>query len=107
MKNTFFILTLLLICGSLKAEDGQYAVSKIAPALLVNANAVKRMENYRFTVVNRKRSVIYYKIAWTILNEKGEKFADCVEGYDKLKSINYIEGTLYDANGKKVKSVKK
>ena len=35
---------------NLMAADGEYAVSKISPLLLVNANAVLRLEEVKFEI---------------------------------------------------------
>ncbi|MBK6936794.1 MAG: DUF3857 and transglutaminase domain-containing protein [Chitinophagaceae bacterium] len=47
------------------------------------------------------------KVAYTILNEAGDKWAYFSEWYDKLRSIESFDGTLYDAAGNKIKSLKK
>ncbi len=100
-------LAFLLFVVNAHAGDGDYAVSKIAPALLKNASVVKRMEQVRFEIKDVGSATYYYKYAVTILNETGDRFAGISENYDKFHSIKSIEGNLYDADGKKIKSVKK
>lgn len=90
-----------------KAGDGEYAASKIAPSLLRNADAVCRLEETRYTVVSNKTFRQYDHYVITILNENGDRWADFTEWYDKLRSIESIEGVLYDASGKEIKKVKK
>lgn len=107
MKKVMLLLMLPCVFMQVKGADGDYAVSKIAPALLVNAYAVKRYEEIRFDIININRATYYRKVAYTILNEKGDKFARCLELYDKLRSVEYIEGKLFDESGKKIKSLKK
>ncbi|MFT3912284.1 MAG: DUF3857 domain-containing protein [Ferruginibacter sp.] len=87
--------------------DGEYAVSKIAPALLKHANAVLRLEEVRFEIksTTNTKTVQHYVI--TVLNEKGEDWAEYVEHYSKSREITFIEGILYDANGKQLKKIKK
>lgn len=100
----------LLLCGMVVygfAGDGDYAVSKIPENLLKNANVVKRMEETRFEIVDLGKSRLYHKYALTILNENGDKHAVEVIGYNKLREAKSIEGNLYDAGGKKIKSLKK
>lgn len=106
MRYTSLIIFLLLGCF-VHAADGEYAFNKINPALLKNASVVKRFEIVRFEIKDAGSAVYYYKYALTILNEGGDKFAGITEGYDKFHSIKSIEGHLYDADGKKIKSVKK
>jgi hypothetical protein len=107
MKKLFFIMTLLVVKVSLFANDGDYAVSNIPPALLKNAHVVKRMEEQRFEISSLTRTRLYEKFALTILDENGDDYAILLRRYDKLRSIQSIEGRLYDANGKKIKSLKK
>ncbi|HRN55289.1 MAG TPA: DUF3857 domain-containing protein [Agriterribacter sp.] len=100
-------VTFLLGAGCVFANDGDYAVDKIPGALLKNAHVVKRMEDIRFEVLDLGKSRLYHKYALTILNENGDKYAMEVVGYDKLREFKSMEGNLYDANGKKIRSLKK
>ncbi|MEO5997571.1 MAG: DUF3857 domain-containing protein [Chitinophagaceae bacterium] len=106
MKTFLVVLILAMVAPHANAGDIDYAVNKIPPELLVNAYAVKRYEDIRFEVVNLDKAKYYHKVAYTILNEKGDKFAHCLEDYDKLQSVESIEGRLYDENGRKIKSLK-
>jgi uncharacterized protein YdcH (DUF465 family) len=109
MNRKIFYQTLLMLLSAapLLAADGEYAVSKIDTALLKNANAVKRFEEIRFEVRELDKAKIYRTYVITVLNEKGDHFASFAEHYDKLQSVESIEGSLYDADGKKIKSLKK
>lgn len=106
-RSIFFPIILCLIFTNSYSADGDYAVSKIPLNLLKNADVVKRFEETRFEVLDIGKSRLYRKIALTILNEKADKFAVFTEDYDKLHSIESIEGRLYDETGKKIKSLKK
>jgi len=108
------ILCMLLCAGGLAARpelvegnDINYAVSAIPAALMKDANVVKRLDEEKFTVRSLGRANYYHHYVYTILNEQGDKFAQAVVGYDKLRTFGYIDGNLYDAAGKKVKSLKK
>lgn len=101
----FFLLPLFSL--SLSAAE-EYDVSKIDPALLAGASAVKRYELIRFEIKNPGSAVYYYKTAITILNENGEDHAEWQEGYDdKFTAILSVNATLYNAAGKKIRSLKK
>lgn len=101
----FFSLTCLFV-GLTTFSQVKYPVSAIPAALLKDAHVVKRMEDIRFEIRNL-HSVRYTRsYAYTILNEAGQKYADLAVGYDKLHTINNIEGALYDAAGNQVKKVK-
>jgi hypothetical protein len=104
------MLTLLSFMAATTVWAGggdDYAVANIPLALLKNANVVKRMETTRYEITEKNRAHIYYKVVYTILNEKGDPWSGYAEGYDKLRSVESFNGTLYDAMGKKIKSVKK
>ncbi len=106
-QKAIIIVLFLTLNLSLWAGEEPYAVSKIPAELLKNADVVKRMEDIRFELVDIGKARHYVKYAITVLNEKGDEHASFEAYYDKLQSIESIEGTLYDANGKKVRSLKK
>lgn len=87
-------------------NDGEYAVSKIAPALLKNANAVVRLEDVRFEVVSTNEAIETNHYVITILNENGDDWSRFGDYYDKMREIVSVEGVLYDANGKELKKMK-
>jgi hypothetical protein len=98
----FFLLLSLPSFGG----DGDYAVSKISPALLKNANAVLRVEDIKFEILSIKEALETNHYVITILNENGDDWAEFSEYYDKLRELNSVEGFLYDANGKQLKKIK-
>lgn len=108
MRSRFVAIVIFLFSSlHLLAGDGEYIASKIPAALQKNADAVKRMEIVRYEITEGNKAKYYQKVAYTILNEKGEKWAFFSKGYDKLRSIESFEGSLYDSEGKKIKSLKK
>lgn len=106
-KLIVFSGLIFLFMSSLLAGDGDYAVSKISPSLLKNANAVLRLEEMRFEIFNTKESRLKSHYVITILNEKGDHWAEFSEYYDKHREVSSVEGVLYDANGKQLKKIKK
>ncbi|MBV4358430.1 DUF3857 domain-containing protein [Pinibacter aurantiacus] len=107
MKRTFQLLLCLCVSAICKAGNGDYSIAKITPALMKEANVIKRYEEIKFEVLNVNKARTYKKVAYTILNEKGDESAEIVEMYDKLSNQPSIEATLYDAMGVKVKSLKR
>ncbi|HRF22931.1 MAG TPA: DUF3857 domain-containing protein, partial [Chitinophagaceae bacterium] len=89
------------------AGDGVYNVSLIPEVLLKNAGAVKRMEVIEFEISESNSATLRHKVAYTILNEQGDRWAFFQAGYDRLRSVSSFEGTLYDAQGNKLKNLKK
>ncbi len=108
MRKIFFLLINFSIFNFLaKANDGDFAVSKINPALLKNANAVVRVDEMKFEIKSLTQTNLFNHYAITILNEKGERWADLNEYYNKYREINSIEGILYDVEGKQLNKIKK
>lgn len=93
--------------ASLGGDGRFYSILDIPAELLKNANVVKRQEEIRFEIVSLNKSNKYKKIAITILNEQGDRFAELHEFYNKMQSVKSIEGTLYNSLGEKLKSLKK
>jgi hypothetical protein len=100
-------LTIFFIIFSQQCFCQEYAFNLIPDSLKENANAVLRKEELFVDVKDIDKAVIRHKYAITILNEIGNSYAVYQEQYDKLRSLSDISGTLYDANGIKIKSVKR
>ena len=106
MKALLFI-SVVFLCTVAKAQEKNFAVSGVSPALLENAHAIKRMEETSFQIINTGETILTHKWAITVLDQKGDEHSQLVEFYDKLTSIKSIEGSLFDAGGKRLKSLKK
>ncbi|HVM88833.1 MAG TPA: DUF3857 domain-containing transglutaminase family protein, partial [Puia sp.] len=104
MRKDKLVLFFLLPINVL-AQD--YKVSSIPDSLIKDADAVKRYEELRVIIKDIDKAVVYHKYAYTILNEAGEEFAYYSNSYDKFQALSDISGTMYDANGKSIKSIKK
>jgi hypothetical protein len=105
MKIHFILSLLLLVCVELWSQG--YAVTHIPAELKKSASVVKRMDEVRFEITEKNKATYYQKVAFTILDEKGDRWAAFAMGYDKLRSIESFDGSLFDANGKKLRSLKK
>jgi len=101
------VIVLLKINPCLASGDPDYSIKNIPLALLKNANVVYRNYDIRVVIENLGKMRVTETYAVTILNEAGEKYAQFGETYDKLSAIKDIDGKLYDANGKKLKDLKK
>lgn len=103
-RSAIFCIFLLL---SLAVEAGQYPVSEIPKALLKNASAVIRKQEQTVEIRALNKVVIKDHYVITILNEKADNLAYFSDYYSNLRTINHIEGTLYDAAGNKLRTVRK
>lgn len=84
-----------------------YNITLVPDSLKKNANLVVRAEEQVLEIKSPAKATLHAKHVYTILNEAGQKYAGFATRYDKFVSINYINGTLYDAAGKELKHVKK
>ncbi len=101
---------LLLIClGSmgLNVNAQDYNVALIPDSLKTDANAVLRSEYLEVHIKSLDKTIIKHKYAITILNEEGANHAEYYSSYDAKSPLYDISGTLYDAAGKKLKTVKR
>jgi hypothetical protein len=103
----YFILFVSNLIFAAAFSQNNYDVKLISPELLPHANVVKRMEEIKIEIKDAGKAVIYNKYALTIINPAGDEAAAFYEHYDQLIGIRDIEGNLYDASGKKIKSLKK
>ena len=95
----------IFCCSYLQAQ--QYNVRLIPDSLIKNAHVVKRMEELHVTIKALNKVLITNKYALTILDEQGDDAAEYINAYSSMSDLSSIEGNLYDATGKKIKSVKK
>lgn len=98
------LLSLITVIGY--AADPKYPVVLIPAGLQENANVVIRNEEMVFKILSKSRAIFSVKSAYTILNEKGNRYATEVVAYDKLSKINRFEAVAYDAMGKQIKKLK-
>jgi transglutaminase-like putative cysteine protease len=104
LGNTFLLFVLPL---TFVYAQPDYDISKISPALLVNANAVVRTDEHYFEILSKREAKIHHHMVITVLNEKGEEqHSEIGVGYDKFTRIMDIEGAIYDASGKLLKKLK-
>ncbi len=99
------ILLVFLLPVLLHAQN--YHVNLIPDSLKENAHAVVRLDETTISIKKLNKTIIKSKTAITILNEDGDRFAYYSGYYDKFRSISDISGALFDANGIKIKSIKK
>jgi hypothetical protein len=104
MRCVKFVL-LIFFSHGLFAQN--YSVSLIPDSLKQHAHVVKRMEEIKVSVIALDKVVVKRKYALTILDQQGDEYAEYMNNYSSLEDLSDIEGVLYDAAGKKIRSVKK
>lgn len=106
MKKIIPILLFLLGSNQLFAQN-KYAVSNIPQALFNKANAIVRIDEMKVKIENIGKATVTHHFAYTLLNKGAEDMMEMVFDYDKFRELHHIEGTLYNSEGKKIRSMKK
>src|ERR1700681_4031784 len=93
----------------LSAQDKieNYIKGNIPEPLSKNADAVCRLQEYDVEVKSPGKIVVRERHVYSILNVNAEKLSNYYTHYNKLTSINYVDGTLYNSSGKELKHFKK
>ncbi len=93
---------------SFNANDApQYSVSNIPIELTKGADAIVRSASEIFIVKSEGTATYKNYRAITILNENGKGWGYIQESYDQFSNMSKITATLYDAQGKAVRKLKK
>ena len=101
------LLPIILFCSTTTVFAQTDYSSLFLPAnLKKNANAVKRYQNTILEIKSNSYATLKTTYAISILNNLGANYASLEERYDKLYKIKNVDGYLYDAFGKKIKTLK-
>lgn len=104
-KKTIMAALCLFLLNEVAAQS--YAVTNIPEGLKKNAHAVIRNDETHLIIKDLNKATIQKKVIVTVLDEEGASDGTFVSLYSNLVTLNDIEGTLYDAQGNKVKTMKK
>lgn len=107
-KKVSPILFLLIVVNVLLTHAGEikYPIAAIPEELKQNVDVVIRKEEVVFKILSKSKATYHVREAYTILNEKGSRYAREVVGYDKLSKINSFTGATYDALGNQLQKLK-
>lgn len=106
MRNNIILALLLSAIGGM-VQAQNYNVLLIPDSISKKADAVTRYEELHIIIKSNSKAIIQHKYAITIFNEDGDDYAEYSNSYNKMEDLSDISGNLYDAMGKKIKSVKK
>ena len=101
--RAFLYLCILLPLTAL----GQYDSNDIPDDLKRNAVAVVRSDIGNYTILNEKEAVLHVHMIVTVLTPSGKGHAEFALPYNDDSSVEDIKATVYDKNGKKVRTIKK
>lgn len=106
MKKINVSLIFLISTFSLFAGDLKYPVSAIPAELKENVDVVVREDFKTFVILSKNHSRFRIHFVATILNEKGNDYANDQVYYDKFTKVVDINGAVYDLAGKQIKKLK-
>jgi hypothetical protein len=90
--------------ASLSAD--YFDAEKIPKSLLKNAHSVIRISDFKFEIVNEKKTIFSVHRVITILNDEGDKNAFLTVFYDDLQKVRDMRAVVYDKSGKEINSYK-
>jgi hypothetical protein len=98
------LLPCLLLCG-IVAKAQTYAADRIPQTLLPYASAVIRTDETTVNVKDPNNVLYHVRRVITVLNRNGDEKADPNVYYDKITTIKYIKGQIYNQYGKAIKKI--
>lgn len=104
MKQILTFTTILLLGKFLFAQN--LSVDNISPEIKKDAYAVFRLNETTVEFTSANKVKIKRELIITILEEAGKRFSTYPVFYDKSTKVTQIKGTLYDAQGKKIRDLK-
>lgn len=102
----FFLLCLLSVEAQI-ADINPFAAQKIPADLKKNAHAVVRQYDLIFEIKNKGEAIETEHKVVTLLDEKAAQYSEPAFWYDKIRQIEDIEASVYDATGKLIRKMKK
>jgi hypothetical protein len=100
-----FLFLQIYLSAQEKAET--YIKSPIPDSLTKGADAVCRLDEHDVEVISPGKIIVKERHIYTILNDQAEDLAEYSTHYDKLISINYVNGALFNSVGKEINRFKK
>jgi hypothetical protein len=107
MKFLVSSLITFLFAATIFAQKLEYSTLLIPDSLKQNANAVVRLNQIDILISSQRNMNIKEKRVVTVLNEKGQGSVDAYENYDKRRTVESIQATVFDAFGNEIKKIKR
>ncbi len=105
---TFLFLLLIFVSTAFpqkKITRETYRASALPPELKKGAQAVKRYESTSFKVFSTRKAVEKVHQIITVLEPAGQSFGELVLPYDSFRQLDNLDGALFDADGKEIRSL--
>jgi len=99
MKLRLLISLFIFVSATASAQENIYDSGTVPKQLMPYASAVVRNSQEAVEVKGLDNTIYYVKKTITVLNKNGDNAANVVLGYDKLTSIKYAKGVVYNSSG--------
>jgi hypothetical protein len=102
-----FLSTVVAVLSAPAAKAQDPLTEPLPDSLRQGAVAVNRLELVEITIESPRKIRVHRKWIHTILNNNGDAYSLIATFYDKFHDLSRVTATLYDADGKVVKKIKK
>src|ERR1700761_9377999 len=99
MRFKALIFSFVILSNIVYAQENIYQAATIPKELLPYASAVVRNAQEAVEVKDLDNVVYYVKRTITVFNKNGDRAAEIVLSSDKLSSIKYAKGAVYNETG--------
>ncbi|UOG75888.1 DUF3857 domain-containing protein [Hymenobacter tibetensis] len=103
---SLFLSATMLVSEALAGTAPKFPVTEIPASLRENAHAVVRLAEETLLVKSAGRTITTERRVVTVFDEAGSWFATKVVQYDQLNTVNYLRGSVYDADGRLLRTLK-
>lgn len=100
---TFLLIALVQLSGW---QNSRFPVDAIPRGLTENAGVVVRLSDYQLSLAGPGSLTLKCREVRTILRESGIAASRLEVGYNSLMKVSSISGTLYNASGVKIRSIR-
>jgi len=107
MRKVLLVTVLLLVVHLLNLKAQDFSALSIPEALKKGANSVVRESKITYAIKNGNQISIRDYTATTLLNSKALNLAHLKIFYNTTDKLKIINATIYDAQGRKVRSIKR
>jgi len=98
---------LMLTCFLSLRSPGQPPAAPIADSLKKGADMVVRKNELEIEIVSPRKAKMVHRYVYTILNSRGDGYANVHTFYDKFHDLVSATGILYDQDGRQLKKIRK
>ncbi len=97
----------ILFCFLSLRGLGQLPATPITDSLKKDAVMVVRKNEMEIEIISPRKAKMVHRYIYTILNSRGDVYANAHTFYDKFHDLVSVTGVLYDGEGRQLKKIRK